>query len=564
MKRKIISILALAALLMVGCQSNYLVDEVEENPLTQVELIDDELYIVKERTERWNPVQEKSEDRILRSLDEPVPQSGFLGFGFGLRYSPIESVDNISWSLLDIEALKRDYPMLFTEEPQDSFYSDYFTYAKFDKYTDKSNFQEKLLGDIDVNAFSLNGINSKKVYNSFGTSTESSYDVYAEANMLFPSYMYKLNMENSSIRTMRDYMSRFFAADMYLMHPRGLINLYGEYMLSNYIVGGKAKVIYHGETKKLLDESIRESELNTVVEASLNFGVDGENLSVGVNGGSSQAQSAMNSFENIKYSVSIVGGDIFLAIIMTFADIADVTDLSNWVNSLIDEESHRIIDIGVGGLTPISVFAKEENLKNKLNQYIANGTKGNDDFLEPSFCIYAPNTASQDDNLGSSQKPQELDTEISTIAMIDNSIKIYLKTRYGDSFLIKTITSSSGFTTYTRDKILRNEINRLSEISGVQISSNCSPQATSGARVFCDVAFDIFNEDYMSVTVIDGVTYLLTEDAASDAGQRKKYAFTIYNGKVLNEYLISNLIGSLERKELTMEQLESDYELNAL
>ena len=70
-------------------------------------------------------------------------------------------------------------------------------------------------------------------------------------------------------------------------------------------------------------------------------------------------------------SVKTIGGSPFFSnfSIPTKVDNADI-NLSQWVSSLNDKNTHKIIDIADEGLIPITEFMLEENMKKDFKYFI--------------------------------------------------------------------------------------------------------------------------------------------------------------------------------------------------
>lgn len=113
--------------------------------------------------------------------------------------------------------------------------------------------------------------------------------------------------------------------------------------------------------------------MNTDISASYGFKFQKDkdgNVSAegGIGKDYSHATTSTNKIEAMETSVKTIGGSPFFSnfSIPTKVDNADI-NLSQWVSSLNDKSTHKIIDIADEGLIPITEFMLEENMKKILN-----------------------------------------------------------------------------------------------------------------------------------------------------------------------------------------------------
>lgn len=210
-----------------------------------------------------------------------------------------------------------------------------------------------------------------------------------------------------------------------------------------------------------------------------------------------------------------------------------VFDISSWSQSLANASNLTIVELIDDSLVPISEFIEEDNLKEALYDYYENGLDSYfDPLIEPHIEV----------------RPKTNENEEIQVA--------YLVSRYGDYL---TLTEWNIYP-HSADSDLKQLINYLHEVyPSLKVELyryNTRDFINPGLMPYelCD-----FRPEDMKkfVDPKTGKTYLLR----AITGQGKKFAFTLYDQNVINDYTFDNIIKQMPvATDETVETIRRDYQ----
>lgn len=206
------------------------------------------------------------------------------------------------------------------------------------------------------------------------------------------------------------YLSKSFLDSLYNRPFDKLFSTDGIYspsVITRYIAGGKADVLFEGTSKKNVESTSLEEDLRETIEASIHVSASDIELSPKPetetkssysrnqdddrddhrdedepgNSSSSNQSGETKNFNTLKVSYRTIGGGHAMAFSapMKYGNLK--VDLTPWVNSLNDKSTHVLIDIPDGGFTPISEFIQEENFRKRI-EYKAYNTSFSEPYIE--------------------------------------------------------------------------------------------------------------------------------------------------------------------------------------
>ena len=341
--------------------------------------------------------------------------------------------------------------------------------------------------------------------------------VFGELHYQYMDSRYWIKLTSEDIRIMKSYLANSFKHDLYNITPRELFDTYGGFVLCDFIVGGKATALYSGLYKGNDQSETREKNMETDIKAS--YGKVSGNFGIGK--AYSNGHQSSNKFTDLRTSVKTLGG---IGAIATFTNPEKVnsinTNLTSWLNSLNNKNTHSVVDISDQGLIPLTDLILEKNLKEQLKKFYStvNSMPTINEFQEP--CIY-------------------IDPKISFISFRG----VYLYTRFGN--LIKLHQSPKN----EAEKIAL--IDKYSSIYKIKVASGWLKGFTT---------FPMSNgtdERKMRKYVYNNTTYLL-----SSANERK-FAYSIHDDYILDTYGIREWVATMPTVNINPEKL-LDYTIIAL
>ncbi|GAA6338911.1 MAC/perforin domain-containing protein [Phocaeicola massiliensis] len=492
--------------------------------------------VLKERDSRYPLIlsQRKTKPRNTKSIPT-LSFSDYLGRSFTCSHFPLGDPEDIKIQVINTEKLMRDYPSYFWKNEIGKGEAQSFAYTGFDRYTENSSTTKKINNagfTLNLGLFSLGA--HKTMTEVFTTSkVEESKRIFGELNIQIRDASYYMQTSSNIIKKIKlDYLTEDFKEELYNLTPSEFFNNYGGFVLSSFITGGRATALYTGIYRNNESTETKEKNMNTDISASYGFKFQKDkdgNVSAegGIGKDYSHATTSTNKIEAMETSVKTIGGSPFFSnfSIPTKVDNADI-NLSQWVSSLNDKNTHKIIDIADEGLIPITEFMLEENMKKDFKYFIENGVPSITQIREPYL---------------------EINRAILSGTLL-SQVTTTLVTRFNQRIRIKW---HMGNPHDTHPEYIKNEAKRLSKIYGLKIIQIINPES-----------LDIFaNDKYTNIKDLDetkmkkfvdtkhNTTYLLYSEG------EKKYAYAIHYDYLLDTYAIRDFVNSLPTIQIDPQDL---------
>ncbi len=503
------------------------------------------LEIYKERNPNLPLILSKPRIHTKNAFSPALSFTDYLGRSFKTNFYPYESMDNIGYPIIDMSKLKVDKPTWVTTKPIKRSRTTSFSYAGFDRYEETSLITEKIRRgfELDLGIFKIGKKKAiTKVFSSAIANEEKSIFGQLDVEIIDAVHDILLNSNRITQITL-NYLDASFRDDLYNMMPEETFSSYGGFILSNLVTGGRASALYSGYSSHSSSTSAesKEQDMSANIAASFNFknNEGGGSIGFGFGNGFSDTTSMSQNISQFKLAVVTLGGRYGLSGFTVPQNIDKVTiNLSDWANSLNDASTHTMVDIQNDGLTCISDFILEKNLKERFEKlYSGNATNNTHTLTEPIIYI-----------------KRQSDPFVGKVIIIT------LRTRFGDDVVLygspeKSIVPSLSNLISEYGSIFDIKFQSNTSTFGYEpgivkinmnIPENISPAYLKKMRVYTDIA--------------NGMTYILSFNDNS------KYGFSIYTGNgdyLLDTYGIRNFIKSLPTVNINPYEL-LNYTLVAL
>ncbi|WP_455939027.1 MAC/perforin domain-containing protein [Gemella morbillorum] len=495
-------------LLFVGCENETLYSYKE---------VDVHKTLLKERDSNYPWQSYKKEKSILsKSCNSRtvLTFNDYLGRSYKDTEYPFESAQNVGFPIIDIEKLARDYPSYIAVKYLGEGEANSFAYSDFSRYTVNSTISKKIDTGYSLNLGLFKIGSKKKMSEVFSSSKiEESKRVFGELNVTIKDASYSLQMSsNIKKKIMLNYLSKDFVEELYNTMPSELFSNYGGFVLSGFVTGGRAVALYTGlyESEDLVTN--KEKNMNKDISASYGFKNNpNDNISgnLGIGKGFSNGESSSGKISAMETSVKTIGGSPEFASFSIPQSIDNINiNLSGWMSSLNNKNTHSIIEFVNGGLIPIVDFIMEDNLKKALlNCY-----------------------ESKVNTLSRLQEPY-INIRLCYVSGVLGTVETGLITRFNDDILLKMETL---YMAEIGDYIQR-ETARVSGLCGLKIINN--------NKLDYKVKIDFRDIDEAKmVKYIDSTNntiYLLY--SVGD----KKYGYSIHTDRILDDYVMRSFVNRL-------------------
>lgn len=541
-KQKITLCLCLSGLLITSCNDN-----LDDNVVIKSGQLE-EFRVLKERDSNTPWIPSDYQRKNVTKSAPVLSHNAFLGYSIKNSTLPIEDTRNIGHQVIDIAKIQKDQPSYFQAWKNTGGEATFFSYSSFERYTSNSTIKNSVSTGANVNLglFSFgNKNNIKSIFTN--TFAEDKNTVFGELNVIIRDSCYRMQYSSNIQQKIKEqYLTENFKDELYNTHPSEFLTNYGGFVLTDYVVGGKATALYAGTYKKTESSETKEHNMNTEISASYSF--VSANLSVGRD--KQSGTSVTNEFSSIMMSLKTIGGNSSFAAFSIPKEVKNTgVDLSNWVTSLNDKTTHSVVEFAQSGLIPITDFVVESNLKSQIEEYYTTGITNIERLSEPWISISY--------------------TRVNYPQLI--VIGTYLHNRFGHSILLKNqflipTTPNINDIPARIEKYVNDETNRVSSMFGVRIVNYIrSRVATEQPKTYFD--FDAFNEKYLTKVIHNGVIYIVSDYTVTNPnmyGYGKRYALSIHNTRYLDEYVMRGLVDRLPTTNISYETLIRDYDIQAL
>lgn len=483
----------------------------------------------------------------------------FIGCSYKTAYYPIEDANNIGFPVIDIKKYTEDYPERLIKVPINQSFATSYSYADFDRMTEKTDMSSKLTIGSSSNILKVFSHSSETTFNDVFSSYSfnSQKTVYGESTISYYADRYALSLPPGLYgRITGNYLTDTFLEYLYSSSPEQLFNTYGCFALTQFISGANATALFTANEKSNTSATLRESHMDNLISASVGLG---DLFSVGVSFGNSESQSSgdtiAHNFSDNAFSVHTYGGTAAYNQFTPPKDVNDAFfDLSSWCKSLLDEETHTIANIPENSLIPLYELIEEDNLKERLHDIMELGYADNKSLREPYIHI-------------GRWKIYNRISDLNTVLEISS----FLSTRYGDNLEL----SYCEFTPHSNidiERFIAYESNRIKkQFPGLKIIVDEIPDITnpeSGTIFLPIISFPIdtsaadINLNLMKkyIDPASGKLYLLPDENNSS-----DIVYTVYNDATLNDYTIKNKIENMESVTgIDLDAMREAYRIIAL
>lgn len=484
--------------------------------------------VLKERDSRYPLIlsKKKTKSRDTKSIPT-LSFTNYLGRSYTSNHFPLGDPEDIKIQIINIEKLMKDYPDYFWKNDIGKGDAQSFAYTGFDRYTENSSTTKKVKNagfTLNLGLFSFGA--HKTMTEVFTTSkVEESKRIFGELNIQIRDASYYMQTSSNIIKKITlDYLTDNFKEELYNITPSEFFNIYGGFVLSSFITGGRATALYTGIYQNNESTETKEKNMNTDISASCGFKFkEDKDGNVSVEGGIgkdySHATTSTNKIEALETSVKTIGGSPLFSSFSIPTSIDNVNvNLSQWVSSLSDKSTHRIIDVADGGLIPLSDLILEQNLKDAFIQYYTYGINKIESLQEPHIkIIIYPHT------------PPIVE------------VLTFLYTRFGNYILIKGTTIHSALIEST----IAETVNYLDKYFGLKIIQE-KGLTPSTKFILGNIDFSTMKK---FINPNNRITYLLF------TSNNRQYAFSIYNKTIQNNYAFKDFINNLPEIQINQEDL---------
>lgn len=513
-----------------------------------------EIEIIQERDQKypWNPdIFESSFLRTRSSAEQPITPNEYAGRTWMLKHFPIESPENSGIKVIDIDSYYEYWNSGLNAVNIGNTNTYQYTFANYDRLLTKSDYSGSFSIDSKFSLFGVKASANLHFDKTFSEETES------ESKNVFGYYEYRYDGNKYWLILPDEESQRNFIAAQYTTDdfkqalssftPQSFVNKFGAYLLTHYLTGGKAIVLYLGHMNRT--SSTQSSEDSLRIAMSATYMESGGETSFAFN--NAKYQEVESKFEDIQITSSTIGG----APNHNAAAVVSIEhfniDYSDWAKTLEDYSRHTVTKIYDGGLIPLSDYVLERNLKNMFEQIYKSESVSNKQFVEP--VIEVTKSVNGSGAIGIPKKYTVIFT---------------LTTRYGDKLYLAQLR---GVSKEDADLFIAEKCTEFKEIFGTKIVYNeGNGMFAAHESISLDIPIDYaknkyiyFGEDYMSkYTTQSGITYLVYDSPH----ESNVYVYTVHDDFVKYAYGLYEFINTLPEKELNFTQATSNskYEFNAL
>lgn len=354
---------------------------------------------------------------------------------------------------------------------------------------------------------------------NFKDSASENY-VFAQSSLLIKTKKLALNMPPTKLLATDKYVTPNFTIIAHHSSPRELEKVYGQFLLTNYNLGGKifANIGYESEANK--DSNTLKEETGFMANVSFSglFGRIGSEIDYQSKDAKENFRQKISQYVNSSMRLTATGGDVStlpLPLMYTHGDISENNlpriDFNPWLRTI--KNNDVLISINKNGLLPLYEIIREKNISRNIKNYFLWGEN-----IDP-----------------------ELQSIEYTMYKIDGIIYLVLSTRFGDNFIIdKWNVPTAGYEWWNMyhpiehcrfplsddlKPIISLEV-KLPQKNLIDLTPYlCSSDKEKVKVRFCKIANSRFRED---------MSYLLIENRET----RKRIGLSLFDGQAFFDYCL--------------------------
>lgn len=297
-----------------------------------------------------------------------------LGYSYNIGNSILGDYDNVISPVVDLNKVKALSLEYITPKQLLGNVTRSITYGDFDRYEYNSSITKTVASGFNLKIGIFSFGRKKTTTEIFTTQiTNSNNSVYGELNLNVRNSSFALQtVEGARKMYARQCLSNTFNKNLYSSTIGGLIDSYGDSVLTGYVTGGKAFGMYAGlaSTGSTLDK--KEKDMKHDIDASFTWksGTNNNSASGNLNFGKKNGSGTETeySLSNTEVIIRTYGGDQGGQAVVGAVELDKLQlDLSLWLNSLSNVNKHTIVDVLDQGLAPLSYFVLEQNFKKRFD-----------------------------------------------------------------------------------------------------------------------------------------------------------------------------------------------------
>lgn len=497
--------------------------------------------LLKERDPNcpWKPYTPADGEAFSSESRADGEPEDYLGCGWNGNNFWEDVAEKSTYPVIDMDQLRKDHPSYWGHKSLFVGVADLSTYTTFEQYSRLPEISDKISEVLPVHLnYIAQGAAARQTELFSPTFTQEPSSVFGELNLQYKAHQYTLQMSSQILENIRlHYLHAAFKEKLYHAHPSELFATYGGFVLKDIFTGGRAVALYAGQGDPSTSASEQEKNMAEEIAASYGYATDGTAAGqLGIGKHYAPAATTTGKIADLQVSVKTIGGTPVCPTFSTPQEIEAVDiNLSAWLSSLSETETHALIDVAEGGLLPITAFIPEENLKEMMELYYKTGVAQVESLQEP-YLLFAVRPI---------QSPFLF------------SLGVILVDRYGESFLLE----EKGTTSDNLPEIQEEAVERYGKIFGLKMvqaeSMATKALVLQGGTIDLTKARKVIDQDNPEDTI-----YLLCEKTYSDS--QENIAFTLHGDQVIRDYAMQTYLSSLPTINMAIEDIIQKYTLRAL
>ena len=513
----------------------------------------DSVVILQERNQNL-PTEWSRKVAHTRSARSFTPLEDYVGYAYNIGNSFLGDYENITFPVIDLTKLRDNFPSAVSGQNIGETTITKNVYTDYDKYVQNSNITKKVTSGFSLN-LGLFKLGRKKTHTETFINNEisESKKVYGELSIEFKHGKYTLNTTNVVMKKIAsECLDEVFLMSLYLTPMSQILNDYGPLVVTGYYTGGRASALYEGESEYKYDYERIAKDMDAQIDATYSWGKNNASTSTlefGNNKGEVVEESNENKVSSLSTYLHTIGG---LAAVETGGgqNIEEVDlNLTPWLQSLADQDTHVMIGIQDEGLIGLSEFVLEENFKRRI-QDTHMGFTSNIELTEPFIEIVKV-------FVRNSQTGEKL-YEVAPVLNTRQGDQIILNDGKASEATDEELRANNDYDTFmAKSQAIAEEKAKYYQC---EIKANSNKTLNPIVRIPFNMSLPGLNEGNM---------YKFRNEATSMCyiyDSKKRYAFAYYDvdSFIPDAYGISEWVETIPEKSLSMTALAQFYKVIGL
>lgn len=544
---------ALLLILFVGCQK-FENDFDSTNDLNT----DSEFEVIQERDPNY-PFSGSDEIMAGAAATRTVGNneaslSECLGRSCKLKFFPYEDMNNIGFSVIDIQKFKLAHPNDYQSTQTNSTNMHYMCATGFSRLDQQvENFNKFTVG-AESSGFMVKREYKQTFKEKFSFFTSKiEENVFAEAEICFIRRTYELKALNNVLETIKNnYIHQSFYYDLYHNSVGNFYSEYGGFVLLKFGAGGKASILYAAECETTNTTTTIEQENDLYKKLGVKIGKVGGNTSVTVGNTDSSTINTETKFQQTLFTLKTLGGSPVCPVFASPQDInTTLIDLTSWCASLQNDDNLAIALLPEQSLMQIASFIEEENIRTKIGNLIKHGWGA----VKPKEPLLKP----------------RIEVCLAKMGINEDTWETRLLTRYGNYIMLKNKNVKKADSNKYLEDELKLAKNRFPYLDIIKVFNYYRIIGGGGIQQ-PEPPYDFdFERMTKFVDPKSGKTYLMPKKPVivnpvtlKAAVNSKPIAYTLYDQRVINDYTFQGYIDKMETANTSVEYIRENFRLIAL